>query len=546
MKIIAVIPARGGSKGIPKKNIRLLAGKPLISYVINTAKKCEYIDDIFVTTDSSEIQEIAEELGVDVLERSEEMADDATTLDPVIYDAVIRAEKIKGYRYDYVITIQATSPLLRVNTLTSAIKKTIYENTDAMISVVNKPHLSWKEYEGKFVPNYTERLNRQQLPPNYIETGAFVITRRRLITEKSRMEGCVSVYCVSEDESIDIDNKNDWILAEAILEKKKIVFRVDGYALLGMGHVYNCITLAYSMIEHDILLVIQKDSIEGIEKIKETNLPYRVIEREEEITKVIEEYQPDIWVQDKLDTDVKMIRYLKSLVPRVITIEDKGAGAIYADAVINALYTDADIKGENIYNGWKYVCLRDEFQIEQPSEFSDEIKDVMIMFGGTDPSNYNQMLYNIILRISNRFPDVKFNFVLGIGYDAEKNGLYTRTDKNVYVYSNVQRVTKYMKCADIAISSQGRAIFEFASMGVPTIILSQNAREKTHSFADMRNGFINLGMCNEIDIELIENTLNWLINTKTVRKNMHDLMLEYPLREGLGRVKKIILGENSI
>ncbi len=87
MQILAVIPARGGSKGIPKKNIRLMYGKPLISYSINNAKNSHYITDVFVTTDSDEIAEVAEEYGAEVIKRDKSLSSDLVTLDPVIYHA---------------------------------------------------------------------------------------------------------------------------------------------------------------------------------------------------------------------------------------------------------------------------------------------------------------------------------------------------------------------------------------------------------------------------------------------------------------------------
>lgn len=542
MKVLAIIPARGGSKGIPKKNIRLLAGKPLISYCISNALSCAVIDDVYVSTDSAEIAEVAKNYGAGIVLRDKSLSGDLITLDPVIFDAVLKVESLKGYTYDYVVTMQPTSPLLKPESLLKAIQKIREEAADCMISVVNKPHLSWKLQDRKVVPDYARRLNRQELPPNYVEAGAFVISKRNLMTEETRMAGVVTVFEISEDEGIDIDDTNDWILSEALLGKKRIIFRVDGYAALGMGHIYNCITLAYAMPEHDVLLVLQENSLEGIRKVKQTNLPYRIIRKEEEIEEIIKEFKPDIWVSDKLNTSEGMVRYLKGLVSRVVTIEDLGTGARFADAVINALYTERDLEGNNIYSGWEYVCLRDEFQIERPNSFSDEVKNVMIMFGGTDPSNFNRIVYDIICRISVKYTNVNFNFIVGIGYDTEGNDLQTIEEKNIFVYSDVQRVTKYMKNADLAITSQGRAIFEFACMGVPAIVLSQNEREKTHSFASMEHGFINLGTESEIDSELIENTLDWLINTKAVRRNMYNLMLKYPLREGLKRVKDIILG----
>lgn len=542
MKVLAIIPARGGSKGIPKKNIRLLAGKPLISYSILNALSCAVIDDVYVSTDSAEIAEVAKNYGAGIVFRDESLSGDSVTLDPVIFDAVSKVELLKGCTYDYVVTMQPISPLLKPGSLMRAMEKLSEEEADCMISVVNKPHLSWKLQDGKIVPNYGKRLNRQELPPNYLETGAFVISKRNLMTKETRMAGSVSVFEISEDEGIDIDDINDWTLSEALLGRKRIIFRVDGYAALGMGHIYNCITLAYAMIEHDVLLVIQENSFEGIKKVKETNLPFKIIKEESEIDEIIKEFKPDIWVSDTLDTSEDMICHLKESVQRVVTIEDLGMGARYADAVINALYTERDLKGSNIYSGWEYVCLRDEFQIERPNSFSNEVKNVMIMFGGTDPSNFNRTLYDIICRIAAKYVDVNFNFIVGIGYDAAGNGLQNIEEKNIFVYSDVQRVTKYMKDTDLAITSQGRAIFEFACMGIPAVVLSQNERERTHSFASMEHGFINLGTENEIDSDLIENTLDWLINTRSVRRNMYNLMLKYPLREGLKRVKDIILG----
>ena len=229
MKILAVIPARGGSKGIPKKNIRLLAGKPLIAYSIQNALACTGIDDVYVSTDSDEIAEIADDYGAGVIRRNHDLSGDLVTLDPVIFDAVSRIEAAKGYTYDFVITMQPTSPLLKPESLSAAIDSIRNGSSDCLISVVNKPHLAWKSQNGKLVPAYEERRNRQELPPYYLETGAFVISKRSLITKDTRMAGTVSVFPISDNEGIDIDDKNDWVLSEALLGRKRIVFRHGAY-----------------------------------------------------------------------------------------------------------------------------------------------------------------------------------------------------------------------------------------------------------------------------------------------------------------------------
>lgn len=144
MKVLAVIPARAGSKGIPNKNIRLIGGQPLVYYAIRNALNSKYITDIVVSTDSWEVQIIAKQMGVNCIWRQSELCGDDVTLDAVIADAVPKNKK-----WDYIVTMQPTSPTLSVNTLDNAIKYIIEKNIDTLISVVNDPHLAWKEVNGK-------------------------------------------------------------------------------------------------------------------------------------------------------------------------------------------------------------------------------------------------------------------------------------------------------------------------------------------------------------------------------------------------------------
>ena len=155
MKIIAVIPARAGSRGIPNKNIRLINGRPLIAYSIDNAKKSKYINDIIVSSDSKEVKIIAEYMNVQYKERDKALCDEKTTLDSVIYDAV------HNLSYDIVITMQPTSPTLRPETLDSAIEYFIANDLDTLISACNDPRLSWRREQSRIVPNYKKRVNRQ-------------------------------------------------------------------------------------------------------------------------------------------------------------------------------------------------------------------------------------------------------------------------------------------------------------------------------------------------------------------------------------------------
>ena len=542
--VLAIIPARGGSKGIPRKNVRLMNGKPLIYYSINNAKNCPYIDDVVVSSDDEEILSIANQYGVIAMNRDSKLAQDAVTLDPVIYDAMLRAEKMTGKHYDTIITLQATSPLLSSNTLDNAIKDFIEGDFDTYISAVNKPHLSWTRLDGKCVPNYTARLNRQQLPPNYLETGAFLITKRECVSESSRIGSNVSVYEMPEKEAIDIDSYSDWIICEQELKKKKIILRVDGYKELGMGHIYRCLTLAYNLTAHDIIFVTKKEHSEGLRKLQDCHMKIHTINDDQDLYDFIKEWKPDIIVNDCLNTEAAYIQTLKSMVNRVITLEDIGPGSELAHASINALYEDNTIRG-NYFWGEKYVCLKDEFLIANPSEYNEKVKNVVVIFGGSDPSNFTERIYNLAKNTHKVFPDIHFDFILGAGYDNSRHNIESLPEMNIFVVQDVKRVSDYLAKADLAFTSQGRTVYELACMGVPAIVLAQNERETKHTFAQMNNGFLNLGLGINVSDDTIENTYRFIIETPQLRKEMRELMLKHNLRKGIDKVIQIILQDND-
>mgnify|MGYP004500440603 CR=1 FL=1 len=541
MKILVVIPARGGSKGIPKKNIRLINGKPLISYSIKNALELKKENEVTVVvdTDDEEIAAVSEQNGATVITRPSELSGDTITLDPVIFHALIEMEKNNG-EYDLVITMQATSPTLKSQTVQKAIKFFTEKKIDTLISGVNKPHLSWSEENNECKPNYTERLNRQFLPKHLCETGGFLITKRDCVTEVSRIGSKVMIYELSEDEAIDIDTEKDWIVCESILKSKKILLRADGEETLGMGHIYRAISIAYHLIGNEILFVTRSDKNMGFNKLKESFFPVETITDDFEIERIIQKYKPDIIINDILNTCVQYMKMLKKYPARIINFEDKGKGAEYADAVINSLYMKKSFHNE--YVGFEYFFIRDEFLTAQPKNFSAEVKSIVVLFGGTDPNNLTQRTYNILKEVSKRHPKINFHIITGYGYKY-KDVIKDDQKHNIYVHNNLKRVSKYLAVADLAITAQGRTIYELARMGVPSIVLAQNKRELEHEFAGMANGYINLGLGEKSSDNAIYSTIEWLISTPSVRKQMHDLLLKKDFRKGQDKVIKLILGE---
>jgi len=543
MKTLIVIPARGGSKRIPRKNVRIMCGKPLIVYSIENAKSLkEFLDvDVAVSTDDEELGSIVEKRGVEVIKRPAELATDKVTLDPVIYHAVVTMEEKKGCKYDIVITMQATSPTLKASTIKSAIEFFEKSEYDTIISAMNKPHLSWGVKDGKIVKNYEKRLNSQELPANYLETGGFLITKRECVSESGRIGQNVNIFEISEDEAVDIDTYTDWVLCENILKRKKIIFRTVGKMKLGMGHVYRCLTLAYKLTGHEILFVLDSNSDIGIAKIKESNFAYKVVDNELEFEDILIKEKPDIIVNDILNTSADYMAICTRNAKRVVNFEDVGAGAKYADAVVNALYEKGD-RLHNEFYGSKYFCIRDEFLEEEPKEFSEEVKNVVVIFGGADPSDLTGRLYSISKRLHKAYPDMEFHFLVGFAY-SHKDKIKTDEENGVYVHIDAKRVSSYLSKADLAITSQGRTVFELASMGVPAVVLAQNEREAEHVFAGIQNGFINLGLGSKQDDNTIISTIEWLSKSPEVRKEMRRLQLSKDFSKGQDRVIRLILDE---
>jgi CMP-N-acetylneuraminic acid synthetase/spore coat polysaccharide biosynthesis predicted glycosyltransferase SpsG len=535
LKVLAVIPARGGSKGIPRKNIRHLNGKPLISYTIETSLRSKYISKVIVSTDDIEIASISKKCGADVIIRPENLASDEVPLDPVIFDAIQKVEN-KDESFDVVITIQPTSPLLKTKTLEKIIEKLVNEKLDTVLTAVDDRHLSWSKEGDKFFPNYYERKNRQYLPPEYRETGAVLASMRTVITPYSRIGDNVSLFEVDKYESVDIDSPMDWWVAEKLLKKKKVIIRVDGYEQIGLGHIYRSLTLANNIMDHEVIFLMDNRHKLGINIIRNQN--FKVVTFEKDPIPIICENNPDIVINDILDTNKEYILSLKELGLKVFNFEDLGSGAEFADGVFNALYPGSVPSG-NFHTGENFYCARNEFINVEPKKVSQSVENVLITFGGTDPNNLTLKTLNAISKSNYNF---KITIILGPGYSNEEILFdnINNINKDIEVFRSVKNIADFMKKADIIFSSAGRTMYEIAMIGTPSIIIAQNYREMTHLFGHNYNGFVNLGIHLENDEEKILDTFERLVIDFELRKRMNKRMLDHDLSNGLKRVLEII------
>ena len=541
-KILVVIPARGGSKGIPRKNIRLLKDKPLISYAIDIAKSSEYVDDVVVTTEDSQIALIAEKFGASVIRRVDELASDEIPLDPVIFDAMIQKEKLTLDEYDIVITLQPTSPLIKTSTLNKTIEKFDDFSIDSVISVVDDRHLTWgyDEDNKRYYPNYIERVNRQYLPKRFKETGAILATRRAFVNETSRLGTNIDLIEVSRSESVDIDNYDDWWIAENYLQKKKIAIVVNAYNDIGTGHVYRCLSIASKLVFHEVIFLLDEKYKLGVDIVDSYNYPYEVYDGEDELFYKLRQFSPDIVINDILDTNREYVARLKNEGYFIVNFEDLGSGVELANVVFDALYEHV-VHEYNVFTGHKYYILKDEFYFQPPKIITQNVENVLITFGGSDPNNFTEKVVESILATS--FSG-RINIILGLGYNGidELVAKY-ETNPSIQIYGNVSNISEFMFKADIIFTSAGRTMYEICSIGVPTICLCQNERELSHVFANESNGFINMGLGERIDKPEIVTTFVNLVNDYDLRVEMNNKMLNIDLKDGFENIWSIIREE---
>lgn len=539
MNILAIIPARGGSKGIIRKNLRLLNQKPLISYQIANAVNSQFITHVVVTSDSNEILDYSSNFPVHLRKRPADLADDKTTLDPVINDATLYMEQEKDTEYDVVVTLQPTSPLLSLETLDGAIENFIQEDIETMLPVVDATHLQWKEENNYVFPDYEKRVNRQWLPRKYKETGAFLITHREYVQDDSRFADNVNIFLLDEVEGLDVDTDIDFLIAETLIKRLKIALVVNGNRDVGMGHIHRALTIADGFIGHDIKFITYSSEPASVELIKDGG--YRVIETEDDLlTDVVD---ADIVINDILDTSKDYINRLKDAGCFVVNFEDLDEGSSHAHLVFNALYEKTNPQSNHRF-GYEYECLKEQFFLYQPVKFKDSPQVLFVTFGGVDQNNLTSRILNIATRLLEESALEKIIVVLGGEYSHELEKP-PDLESIVEVHRKVENMPELMSQADMAVTSNGRTIYELASMAIPTISIAQNDRETLHLFARYHKGINYLGISCTVQDDELASSIIQIANNTDQRRKMYDELSEASvvIRKGLTRIINEITSE---
>lgn len=219
---VAVIPARGGSKGIPRKNLIDLCGKPLIAWSVLQARAARVVDSVWVTSDSDEILQVAEQHGARPIKRPPELAGDTASSESAWLHALDAIES-SGDRVDRMIGMQATSPLREPSDIEAALAQFERDNLDSLLSCCEiEDFFMWKmEPNGQPIGvnhDYQKRLRRQVIEKRYLENGSFYIFKPELLRQyNNRLGGKVGVYLMAKHKMFQIDSIQDIALCQSIM-----------------------------------------------------------------------------------------------------------------------------------------------------------------------------------------------------------------------------------------------------------------------------------------------------------------------------------------
>ena len=518
--LIVVIPAIKKNAVIPDQLIKKLNGITLIQRAINKAQELTSNENIFVISDSEEIQLICERNRINCHKDSFLSITSENIISTVL-------DILKDKKQENVLLYRANTPLVDSIILRQAYDEFLKETDSILTSVKSEQKKLLKPVDKYF--NYIEENNY------FEELKAFHIFNTTKLNYKKKKP-----FIIDLEKSIEISNYQDWWVCEKVLQRKKIVFNVIGNLEIGMGHIYHSLALAHEITDHEIIFVCDKKYKIAVDKIASTD--YKVIPSDDTVETILN-LKPNLVINDILNTDENYIKVLKEKKIIVVNFEDLGSGSKFADLVFNELYDKPQYPEANYRWGYEYLALRDEFYDSVPHQFVEDVKDILITFGGSDQNNLTLISLKSIIKICQK-NNIKINIVCGSAY-IFKNELetYLKTVeyKNIELTYASGVISKIMEKTQLALSSNGRTVYELADMNIPSIVISHHDREATHSFASLEKGFINLGIINESTNKNIKEKFEKLVYDKDYRELLFMNIKKYNFRENKQKVVKTIL-----
>jgi len=324
-------------------------------------------------------------------------------------------------------------------------------------------------------------------------------------------------------------------------QQTRFLIRVDGSKEIGLGHVYNMLTFLNNLHDEEILIVMNKNRNLGSEKFKKFGYKIKFISNNNNLKEIIDKFNPDVICNDLLNTTTKYMKNLKKFDCVLVNFEDLGEGRKLADLVFNPIYY-AKNSNKNEFYGEKFACVREEFRIQKRNRIRKNVKNIVITFGGTDPTNKTQKILEILKIMELKKPELIV--ILGLGYSKriEIKKMVKEMNQmkfNIKIIEKSDNLSEYFKRCDFAITSNGRTVFEIAAMKIPMIAIAVNNRERLHSFVRYSKCGFHIDMYSKQDYSIVIRKISDMLdyeNREKFVKNLHDV----ELLNGINKVKELI------
>jgi spore coat polysaccharide biosynthesis predicted glycosyltransferase SpsG len=511
-ELLVVIPAPLHASGLPRAALRSLAGRSLILRALDTAAgSVASRDQIAVLVDDDEVALVAERQGCRVYPLPHATLEPDAALAACVYGVTRREEENRPAPFAAVAVLHPSAPLVRSGDLTRAVDRL---SDNGVSSVMSEPLVGDAGWP----------------------TLGFVVSRRDSVTPEQFVARDVVLADLPAERALRIQSANDWWVCERLLRRKRVAIVVIGYPAVGLGHVSRSSIIAHELMHHDVCFVCPDGSDLAAAQLAPHTLPiHRQAGRN--LAEAVLAFEPDLVINDILNTDRDYVEQLMAGGAAVVNFEDLGSGAHVADLVINAIFMETDVP-ENHLNGPAYFCIRDEFLQAPQRQRGDQVREVLVTFGGTDAVDSTARLARLLLPIT-RPRGIHVSLVTGPGYshlERLTELLHGVPAADVTLAHNTKRISEYMARADLAFSSAGRTVFELAAMGVPAVILAANEREETHTFASAENGFLHLGRNDQTSDAAIVSALERLLESAELRRTLSERMCKWDFHRGRERV----------
>jgi spore coat polysaccharide biosynthesis predicted glycosyltransferase SpsG/CMP-N-acetylneuraminic acid synthetase len=547
LRVVCIVPARGGTDSVPYLNIKRLGDRPLLAHTLEAAKGAACVDRVVVTTDDARVAEVAKAHGGEVpFLRPGDLAADIPSLKPVIIHAVREIEKA-GDRADIVVVLQVTSPFREAEAVDAAVDRLVAGGYDTVLSVTEDRTLNWRAADGALLPLFAKEGRREEQEPVYKENGAVVALRRAVLDAPSRFGDRVGYLVLDKRAAFTVHDLDDFWMAERLLAQPRVLFRVDGGAALGMGHVYRSLAIADALrasSRAEIAFLMSADHTEGLLTVSRHGYPVRVVagRGHEAGLEHIRDFAPAILINDLPTLERAYLTALSHIgattVNLVDTLADVESTEHLAQVIVSAMNQDRETP-EGFYGGPSYAILREQFQGRR-KEVRDRPQMVLLTFGGSDPQGLTLKAARALQGLP---AGVKLLAVAGPAFSCRRDfeALEPTLSRRVPLI-NEAAIADLMLEADVVVGSGGMSVYEIAALGTPGIVLGQNLREDQRMRQFARHGTIDyLGLGPDVAEETIAVAVQALLQDTDRRREMS--RKGQALVDGLGasRAAEVIL-----